>query len=480
MKISLISILAFIAVLNVTGFSQPQFPTDPGNAEIVTTDLRNFLEAMEQFGPDSDKKALLQEHYFDRASPGLKEFMQRFGLDAAKLAAAIEKDPDAFNDLRAFAGRISEFDAIYRKKLGRLKAMHPGAMFAPTFLLVGANRGIGQASRVGQLVTVERRSDDLEILATLAIHETVHFQQAMALGPQQYQALYTQKDNMLGWTLREGAAEFVTHKLVNERPEAFGRLNHLKLNETGLWERFKRDLKTQDKTFWLEVSFEDGNKGYPYLLGYAVGYRIVESYYEQAEDKQQAFKDILAISDAADFLKKSGYSPKMTKLQKEFAFGMPAKDAPPELLDYAEMIGISDCVSTNRALDGTWGEPKEMVWKFRYILGGTAVEDSTMREDGLHAGSIRQFNPETKSWYVHFFSNTAKPPAVLSSWAGTRNGNEIRLSSEQKAPNGADGFYKIRFYEISDSGFKWLGTWESKDGSVKFENWKIECRKRGL
>ena len=480
MRIELNAIFLLLLLIPGAVFAQPAFPSDPEDAQVVATDVKNFLEAMKVSAAGGERKAILQKYYFDRATPGLKEFVQRFGLNAEKLNAAIEKDPKNFEELAGFLERLPEFESLYRSKLSAMKQAYPKAMFAPTYLLVGANRGIGQASRVGQLVTVERRSDDLEVMATLTTHEVTHFQQAMALGPQKYQALYAQNDNMLGMVLREGGAEFVTYKLVNRNDLSFGRLNHLKLNETELWDRFRRDLKKQDASLWLDISFEDNNKGYPYLLGYAVGYRIIEAYYDRAKDKAQALRDILAIDDPEAFLQKSGYSPKMTKLQKEFAFGTPADGAPPELLDYRELIGISDCSSRSRALDGTWGEPKDMVWKFRYILGGTAVEDETSRSDGFHAGSIRQFNSKEKGWFVHYYSTSGQNPATLPSWKGTREGNEMRLSSEQKAPNGAEGFYKIRFYDISDSGFKWLGSWESKDGSVVFENWTIECRKRDL
>jgi len=480
MKTKLKFVLLLLLLVPASALAQPSFPTDPKNAEVVATDVKNFLEALERSAKGGDRKKILQEYYFDRATPGLKEYISRFGLDAEKLDAAIGKDPANYRDLAAFYDRLSEFEAVLKGRLSTLKEIHPNAMFAPTYLLVGANRGIGQASRVGQLVTVERRSGDLDVLASLSVHEVIHFQQAMALGPQAYQALYSAKDNMLGLVLREGAAEFITYKLVNGNERAFMRLDHLKLNENQLWDRFRRDLRNQDKAFWLDVSFEDGNKGYPYLLGYAIGYRIVEAYFEGAADKEKAFQDILAIRDSGAFLNESGYTPKMTKLQKEFAFGMPDPEAPPQLLEYRELIGISDCSSRSRALDGTWGEPQEMVWSFRYILGGTAVEDSTVRSDGFHAGSVRQYSPDDGSWYVHYFSTQKNKPATLPSWKGGRQGNEIRLTRDQKAPNGAEGYYKIRFYDISDSGFKWLGAWESKDGSVVFENWTIDCKKRAL
>lgn len=478
MKLHLKTILILTLLLPAAALSQPSFPVDPGEAQVVTADIKNFLEAKSKFSETGDNEGILQTLYFDRASPGLKEYVSRFGLTAAKLNNALTRYPEDYEKLGAFLERIPDFEKVYRTKMAALKEVHPGVMFAPAFLLVADHKGIGQASRVGALVTVETSTGDLEKLGSLATHEMAHIQQAMSLGPQKYQALYSEKDNMLGWALREGAAEFITHYLVNRNPGAFARLNHLKLNETELWEKFQRDLNNQDKTFWLEVNFENNNNGYPFLLGYAIGYRIVEAYYDKAENKEQAMRDILAITDPDAFLEKSGYTPLLTKLQKELRFGTPSPDAPSQVRDYDELIGISDCKSLARGPDGIWGDQQEMTWTYRYILGGTAVQDETVKSDGFHAGSIRQYNPEESSWYVHYYSNKGAPAATLPAWKGERNGNEMRLSRPQKAPNGADGFYKIRFYDISEKGFKWLGGWESADGSVVFENWKIDCNKR--
>ena len=46
-------------------------------------------------------------------------------------------------------------------------------------------------------------------------------------------------------------------------------------------------------------------------LGYWVGYRIVKAYYQRAADKQQAFREILGLSDPQAFLNKSGWRPGM-------------------------------------------------------------------------------------------------------------------------------------------------------------------------
>ena len=48
---------------------------------------------------------------------------------------------------------------------------------------------------------------------------------------------------------------------------------------------------------------------HPGDLGYFIGYRIAEAYYAKQTDKAAALRDIIRITDAEDFLARSGYSP---------------------------------------------------------------------------------------------------------------------------------------------------------------------------
>ena len=160
-------------------------------------------------------------------------------------------------------------------------------------------------------------------------------------------------------------------------------------------------------------------------------------------------------------------------------FGVPNPEAPPQILDFAPLIGECDCKSTARNADQTWQEtPVDMIWRFKYIMNGFGVQDETLKADGGHSGSIRQFSQDSSKWYVHYYSNKGVTP-VLSAWSGNKNeeGNII-LYKKQKAPNGTEGFYKINFYDISEEGFKWLGEWVNTAETFSFPTWKIECKKR--
>ncbi|MCB0727366.1 MAG: hypothetical protein KDD00_07875 [Ignavibacteriae bacterium] len=162
----------------------------------------------------------------------------------------------------------------------------------------------------------------------------------------------------------------------------------------------------------------------------------------------------------------------------ENPFGLPNPDMPEQFSDFAPMIGECDCRSITRIDKDNWGDTVSMVWRFKYIMNGMAIQDETLKEDGKHSGSIRQFIADSSRWYVHYYSSAA-PSTTLSAWEGnkTSDGNII-LYRDQKSPNGLDGKYKITFSEISDDGFNWLGEWITPDESFSYPTWVIYCKKK--
>ena len=158
-------------------------------------------------------------------------------------------------------------------------------------------------------------------------------------------------------------------------------------------------------------------------------------------------------------------------------YGLPNPDAPKEILDFDPLIGTCDCISTARNADQSWGDSQKMTWTFKYIMNGMGIQDETLKEDGSHSGSIRQFIADSSKWYVHWYSNTT-PSTTLPTWQGGKRGDSIVLYREQKAPNGMDGSYRLTFSNISEKGFHWIGEWVDTTGKFVFPTWKIKCVKR--
>ena len=160
---------------------------------------------------------------------------------------------------------------------------------------------------------------------------------------------------------------------------------------------------------------------------------------------------------------------------KENPFGKYNPKAPKELQDYKDLIGVCNCTSESRKPDGSWAKPVNMTWEWRYIMNGMAVQDETFKEDGNHSGSIRQYNKDSLSWYVHYYASKSATPK-LRTWSGNKNNEgNIILYLEQKAPNGTEGFSRLTFYDINKEGYKWIGEWVDKTEKIVFPFWKITC-----
>ena len=162
---------------------------------------------------------------------------------------------------------------------------------------------------------------------------------------------------------------------------------------------------------------------------------------------------------------------------KENPFGKLNPNATPQISDYASLIGTCDCTSTKRNPDRSWGDSQKMEWTFKYIMNGTAIQDESIKEDGSHSGSIRQYIADSSKWYVHWYSNTS-PSTSLPTWEGNKQGDSIVLYKEPKAPNGMEGFFRLSFKNISEDGFDWIGEWVDTSETVVFPTWKINCVKR--
>jgi hypothetical protein len=161
-----------------------------------------------------------------------------------------------------------------------------------------------------------------------------------------------------------------------------------------------------------------------------------------------------------------------------FPFGQRNPAAPDQIDDFAPMIGICDCKSLRRNSDGSWQDTIDLVWKFKYVLNGTAIQDQTWAE-GIYATSIRQIQPDSALWVVGYNSY----PTVNFSpkpWIGKKEGDDIVLKLNQAAPNGMEGVSRLTFSAIRSEGFHWTGEWVSEANNIVFPFWYIWCEKRSL
>ncbi|MBO9732406.1 MAG: hypothetical protein J7623_27440 [Chitinophaga sp.] len=116
--------------------------------------------------------------------------------------------------------------------------------------------------------------------------------------------------NLLSQSLCEGASDFIT-ALVTGKQIPLPYMDYGKAKETSLKEKFKSEMFGDPWDTWL---YNNGHGTEVADLGYFMGYRICQSFYQRVKNKKQAVKEIIGLNfqDSImieNFLSKSGYYP---------------------------------------------------------------------------------------------------------------------------------------------------------------------------
>lgn len=295
----------FTATAMVAG--QPRLPGDPSAVAFVYDDLSRFASALEGMRTGADAQTTIQSEYLAAATPGLKALIARKGISAAALAADIVKQRSAYADMAKLADRLKLHEPAMRRSFGRLAELHKDAVFLPVYFLVSDPAfGGGLADPAGLLIAFGPRGyeDVIDRMPHLVAHELAHVQQATLQGVEQYRSIYGPTGSLLAIAIREGSADLIAALIsgdhINQRAHAYG-MTH----EPELWRQFQQEMNGTATGDWMFVT--PANKEWPQDLGYFIGYRIAEAYYQRMPDKTRSLRDVLSVTDYRAFLKASGY-----------------------------------------------------------------------------------------------------------------------------------------------------------------------------
>jgi len=286
------------------------FTKNPADAKIIYTDIINFIQALEQLNTESDTVEVLQREYFSKRTPGLRIFIEKYGLSAEKLKNSIKNYPEDYAAIPVKLEWLKTQEDSIRHYFKKFQHFVPHAVFPPTYYLVDIRRGIGSGSIEGQLITIEKEAYNVvdQGLKTHIIHELVHLNQLNAIGSlDKYLAIYNSEKSLLAITIREGIAEFfaelVTGKYTQDQAYFYTRAH-----ERALWNKFRQEMNDQNVGDWMWSQPADPDQ--PRDTGYVLGAFIVEAYYKNALDISETVRRILAVTEYQTFLKDSGYTHK--------------------------------------------------------------------------------------------------------------------------------------------------------------------------
>jgi hypothetical protein len=290
---------------------------EPENKKnVLTLDIDHFWQAFDNLKnckTFSDSASTFQKLYLDRATNGLLDFIQSRELTAEKFVEAVSKYAAFYKAVRPNTYQAKKAEPVIEQVFIRFKEIYPNFKPFKVCFAIGIKNTGGTTSSdyvlIGTEVTtaiegITSPTDEeiIQRMRGIVAHECVHTQQKPYADPQAI------KCKLLYQSLREGSCDFIGELVSGNKSkkETYG-----DQHESELWTQFKNELCNENIGNWLYNGITVKDK--PADLGYYIGYKIAESYYDNAPDKKQAIVDIIEMDNPIQFLEKSKYDQKPKK-----------------------------------------------------------------------------------------------------------------------------------------------------------------------
>lgn len=292
---------------------------DPNTSPVYFDDVARFWQAADLADTErspSRKAAIFRRHYLAPATPGLIDYHWIKTITTERLVRKIAEASGYYTGIRDRTLGAADYEPEIRKAFRNLQTIYPDAYFPPVTFVIGRLNSGGTAGPEGMLIGLDvwsweegipldgisegfqrvLTSFDLNDLPYVVVHEQVHAMQS-----------YAGDRTLLLVSLEEGAADFLAHLVMPDQSRAPYYVWGLK-NEARIWKRFQREMLDRDVGDWIGNNGREIDEDWYADIGYFIGARICEAYYEKAEDKQAAIRNLLNVSDAAAILEESGYA----------------------------------------------------------------------------------------------------------------------------------------------------------------------------
>ena len=159
-------------------------------------------------------------------------------------------------------------------------------------------------------------------------------------------------------------------------------------------------------------------------------------------------------------------------------YGVAHPDAPPELAEFGQLVGLWRTEAEMRRQDGVWVRSAPGTWAWKYVLGGFAVSDlfyqgadnlpaymANLARDYLLTAN-RIYDVRQEKWQVAWMANGAGevPGADFGTFTAVWTDGQLVMSSPPE--DGAYGLQQVVFYDISADSFRWKSEYSTDEGKT--------------
>ena len=319
-----IILLSFIAACSVNDSSE-KTRSLPEDTKIITSDIGLFWDVYNTenplFSPETFEKS-----YFKNGTKALRLFYDAKVKDASKLTNVLNNNAyrNYYESIRENTLNIDSRVPELKVHFQEMEDLYQPSVFTDVVFVIGAfstggtvvknnDMVIGvefftksdssQIDKLGQFQQANIRN--AEFLSSIVVHELTHVQQLHYAG--QNQRDYLGNGTLLDAALAEGIADFISF-LITEKRFNYHLAEYADPIEEELWNEFRQEMNGSDLSGWLFIGSNSGDR--PGDLGYYIGFKIAEYFYEKSPDKKEAVRNMIELEDGQAFLVASGYEDK--------------------------------------------------------------------------------------------------------------------------------------------------------------------------
>lgn len=285
---------------------------DPSHAEIVTSDVTRFWRAFDDAAkvPMAARLTVYRTEYLLPATQGLRDFIALRHVTPANFTQHVEDGRSYYSQVRPYIGQVVGQKPVIEAAFRRLKALYPPIGFPRhVYFVVGEQHGAGMNSPNGIILAAEMLATPPgtpygynkvypSFVPFSVVHETIHFNQTFQQGDH---------DTLLEDVINEGTADFIASlTLPDPEPrQSTDRWHYGCAHEAELAARFAKEAGMRGTGPWLFNHHPD--TGWPIDMGYWLGYRIAQAFYDRAANKREALRELLQVTDFRKLLDASHY-----------------------------------------------------------------------------------------------------------------------------------------------------------------------------
>ena len=297
-------------------------PADPLTAHVDVSDVERFAALWKKTN-GHPTAAQIDSEYIQGGGEGVKVFTPQRIVDGANMERQIAAHHDWYEQaLDRCLPWVEQNDAQLRSIYLGLHGLLPEKPLPQIYVVIGATNSGGTAAPGAQVIglevacheapTPEKFADEMR---TFFAHETAHtFQHSIASNPK---AL---ADPLLSLILDEGGADYVASLVTGTAP-SLAREEYGRAHEAEIWAQFVKDRAIANAHFkggfdqaglqaqyhWLYNEDHGKLPGWETDMGYWLGMQIAKAYVAHSADPHAAVREVLAMDDAAEILRKSRY-----------------------------------------------------------------------------------------------------------------------------------------------------------------------------